>query len=275
MNDNPLQGIPAQLTDCRYLGVLNLARTYVKTFPMEFCLLKNLFDLDVTACPLRPLIREKIDQGIVAFLAYMQEKMDREKYREKIVKACKEEVWVDEPTPRIKIAIDSIFEFLEDEDIYLLKRLLRNLKYMVPLEIEQVDPYRVKENLKSSKVEANKSMSKTGQFTVSVSRSMNPNIQILQGSSGFLHMEDQSMVNEAQNHSQSAAVLSQPELANGSDSKIVVTDLQATEEPAPEVKSQETDPVPEETKKEEKTSKKQNISLTNLKKADKKKPSFK
>ncbi len=171
MNDNPLQFVPIELTECRKLSVLDLSHTYVKILPIETALLKNLFDLNLEGCPLKTGLAGVYTKGIVAVLKYYDEKMERERLRGLIIKACKEQLWVDKDTSEITEVIGKVFDSLEADDIYLLKRLLRNLKYMLPESINSVDPYQVKQNLTTSRAEA-----RTPESTMnrSISKSMRP-----------------------------------------------------------------------------------------------------
>lgn len=80
----------------------------------------------------------------------------RENLREKIVNTAKEEIWIHSSTAQIHEAVETILSSLEDESLFVVQRLLRNLKYVVPEQIEMVDPYLVKQALTTSKVESAK-----------------------------------------------------------------------------------------------------------------------
>ena len=153
MNNNPLQFVPQELTDCRDLEVLDLSHTYVKTLPIEFSLLKKMYDLDLNGCPLKESLASVYQKGIVEVLKFYEDKVQREKYRGLLVKACKENLWIDDQTQAISEAIDSILMAVESDDIYLLKRLLRNLKYILPESIDLVDPYQIRMNLMKSRAD--------------------------------------------------------------------------------------------------------------------------
>ena len=170
MNNNPLQFVPQELTDCRNLEVLDLNHTYVKTLPIEFSLLKKMYDLNLNGCPLKEHLQEVYNKGIVEVLKYYEDKVQREKYRGLLVKSCKENLWIDNEIALISQAIDSVLVAVEKYDIYLLKRLLRNLKYILPSNIDLVDPHQIRSNLMKSRADIedkvenpfNQSMSKIG-----------------------------------------------------------------------------------------------------------------
>ena len=84
LNHNPLQSVPVALTECRYLQVLNISFTYVKILPIEVCHLKQLFDLNLDGCPLADPLAQVYPRGVLALMKHYQDKLEREKYREKL-----------------------------------------------------------------------------------------------------------------------------------------------------------------------------------------------
>lgn len=185
LNNNPLQFVPIEITDCRKLSVLDLSHTYVKTLPIEMALLKQLYDLNLKGCELKPALENVYKQGIVHVLKFYEDKMEREKYRDLIVKACQEQLWVESQPAEIGDVMAKVILSLETDDIYLLKRLMRNLKYMLPLQIELVDPYLVRQNLMTSRAAIGRSSS-PGTMNASLSESMRPRLN----QSIKLHLSD-------------------------------------------------------------------------------------
>ena len=49
--------------------------------------------------------------------------------------------------------MESVMVNLKGEDVVVLKRLLRNLKYIFPKNFWEIDPYRIRESLFGSRVE--------------------------------------------------------------------------------------------------------------------------
>jgi Leucine-rich repeat (LRR) protein len=197
LNNNPLQFIPVALTECRYLQVLNISFTYVKILPIEICLLKQMYDLNLDGCPLAEPIAQVYPKGVLALMKHFEDKMEREKYREKISKQCKEDIWVDNTLDDILDKIGAILVQLESDDISLLKRLLRNLKYMVPADISDLDPSKVRELLLSSRAGSDGAShgQVTGQFNQSMSKSLHPK--------KVTQVEDQSLFLQASEQPQS------------------------------------------------------------------------
>lgn len=151
VNNNPVQFIPVSLTDCRYLQVVDASHTYIKILPFEVCHLKQLYDINLTGCPLVEPLSRIYQKGTFYVLKYYQDKMEREKYRDKIVNTCKEDIWIDSSLEEIHERVGQILDNVEGDDISLLKRLLRNLKYMVPQTISDCDPFTVRQNLMTSR----------------------------------------------------------------------------------------------------------------------------
>jgi hypothetical protein len=169
----------------------------VKILPIEICLLKQIYDLNLDGCPLAEPIAQVYPKGVLALLKYFEDKMEREKYREKVAKQCKEGIWIDNSMGDILEKVGAILTQLEADDISMLKRLLRNLKYMVPEDINDVDPFKVRQLLLSSRA-GEDGMSRgqtTGQFNQSLSKSFHPK--------KAAHPEDQSLILHASEHPQS------------------------------------------------------------------------
>jgi hypothetical protein len=185
--------------------VLNISYTYVKILPIEICLLKQIYDLNLDGCPLAEPLAKVYPQGVLALMKHYQDKMEREKYREKIAKQCKENIWIDNSLADILEKVGAILAHLESDDAALLKRLLRNLKYMVPADINEVDPYKVRELLLSSRASSEGASQGqiTGQFNQSISKSLHPK--------KATQAEDQSLVQLASEKQQSVeGTLSNP-----------------------------------------------------------------
>lgn len=141
-----------ELTDCRLLKVVDLSHTYVRIMPLEVCQLKQLYDLNLEGCPLEPRLKKVYGEGILRLLEYFGEKLQREQLRAKIVNAAKEDVWVDTPLHAVQDAIAKILDSLEDDTLFVVQRLLRNLKYVLPENVDQVDPFVIRLALTTSKV---------------------------------------------------------------------------------------------------------------------------
>ena len=71
-------------------------------------------------------------KGIVDILKYFKRKMQRAEFREKIVKALKDQVYHTLSIDQIQEHFQIVMDNLKDVDVYTLKRLLRNLKYIFP-----------------------------------------------------------------------------------------------------------------------------------------------
>lgn len=168
-----MQYLPLEITECRYLQVLDLAHTYVKILPIEICQLKQLYDLNLTGCPLEPTLEVVSKKGIVALLKHYADKLQRENFREKIVNAAREELWLDTPISIIQEVIGKVLESLETDDISLLQRLLRNLKYVLPENIVDVDPFMIKISLSTSKVKSGSIHHTKSAMNNSISKSFN------------------------------------------------------------------------------------------------------
>lgn len=153
--------------------MLDLAQTYVRILPIEICLLKQLYDLNLSGCPLEPVLAGVYQKGIVALLKHYAEKLQRENYREKIVNAAREDIWVDTPVAHIQEAIGKVLDSLESEDISLVQRLLRNLKYVLPSTIADVDPFMIRMTLATSKVKSGGGIDQTSGLNNSMSKSFN------------------------------------------------------------------------------------------------------
>lgn len=81
LNNNPLQNVPIEISECRSLKVLDLSHTFVKILPREMGYLKELYVLNLEACPLEGEIKEVYPKGILAVLAHFKYKLDRAFYR--------------------------------------------------------------------------------------------------------------------------------------------------------------------------------------------------
>lgn len=173
MNKNPIQSVPIELTDCRYLKVLDLSNTYIRLLPLEVCQLKQLYDINLDGCPLVPKVQEVYKGGIMNLLKYYGEKLQRENLREKLVNAAKEEIWIDSPFAQIQEAIGKVLDGLEDDDIFVVQRLLRNMKYVLPAQIDHVDPYVIKLTLTTSKVGSANFDNTRSQLNNSITKPMN------------------------------------------------------------------------------------------------------
>lgn len=77
--------------------------------------------------------------------------MQRAEFREKIVKALKEQVYHTTSIDDIQEAFQMVMDNLKDVDVYTLKRMLRNLKYVFPPSIYDVDPNAIRNTLLYSK----------------------------------------------------------------------------------------------------------------------------
>ena len=156
-----------------------------------------MFDLNLDGCPLAQPIAQVYQKGVLALMKHFEDKMEREKYREKIAKQCKENIWVDNSLDDILEKVGAILAQLESDDAALLKRLLRNLKYMVPADINDLDPFKVRELLLSSRAGSDGASHGqiTGQFNQSMSKSLHPK--------KLTHAEDRSLILQASEHPQS------------------------------------------------------------------------
>lgn len=144
----------------------------MRILPLEICHLKQLFDLNLENCPLVPKLNDVYKQGILYLLNYHSEKLQRENLREKIVNAAKEEIWVDSQISSIHEAIAKVLDSLEDESLFVVHRLLRNIKYVLPQHIDMVDPYLVKLALTTSKVGSANMDNTQSQLNNSISKPM-------------------------------------------------------------------------------------------------------
>ena len=150
----------------------------MKVLPLEISQLKQLFDLNLEGCPLLPEVNKEYVKGIVSLMKAYAEKLQREGYREKLVKLAKEEVWIEESQIDIQNAIGKILQSVENDDIGLLRKLYRNLKYLIPPRTDLVDPYLVRQNLLHSKVNNTHSLPEgPGTFKDSISKSMYPSLK--------------------------------------------------------------------------------------------------
>lgn len=50
--------------------------------------------------------------------------------------------------------MDGVMDYMTDLNVFYLKRMLRNLKYLFPQSLEEVDPYDIKVGLTTSKTKA-------------------------------------------------------------------------------------------------------------------------
>lgn len=119
-----------------------------------------------------PKLKEVYKEGIVNVLNYYGEKLQRENLRAKIVNAAKEEIWVNASTSMIHEARAKVLDSLEDESLFIVQRLLRNLKYVLPEHIDMVDPYLVKLALTTSKVGSANLDNTQSQLNNSISKPM-------------------------------------------------------------------------------------------------------
>lgn len=199
MNQNPLQYLPVEVTECKELKVLDLSNTYVKVLPLEISTLKHLFDLNLDGCPLVGPLQQDYQKGIVHLFKVYGEKLQREGYREKLVKLAKEEVWLEESQVDIQNAIGKILTSVENDDLGLLRKLFRNLKYLIPPRTDLVDPYIIRQNLLESKVNTNMQPDAPTNFKDSMSKSMFPgksfNKRVLESDLKLHAIEDTSVIN--------------------------------------------------------------------------------
>ena len=168
------------------MKVLDLSHTYIRILPIEICQLKQLYDLNLDECPLNPKVYDVYKSGIVYLVKYYAEKMQRENLRQKIVNAAKAQVWIDADVSQIQDSVGRILEDLENDDISLVQRLLRNLKYTIPMNIEKVDPYVIKMTLLTSKIGTPFKYDNThSQLNNSISKAMNFNPKDINRKSGM------------------------------------------------------------------------------------------
>jgi len=52
MNNNPVQYLPVEITECAKLSYIDLSHTYIKILPRELILLGKLYYLNLKECPL-------------------------------------------------------------------------------------------------------------------------------------------------------------------------------------------------------------------------------
>jgi hypothetical protein len=70
------------------------------------------------------------------------------------VKSVKEEIYIYNSVEQIEEKMEYIMSSTEDLEIFYLKRLLRNTKYLFPATLEEIDPSSIREALLSSKTQA-------------------------------------------------------------------------------------------------------------------------
>ena len=81
LNNNPIQNIPIEISECKKLKVLDLSDTYVRRLPREIYYVKGLYELNLKNCPLDDDIAEVYPQGIVPIMAFYKNLMQRAIYR--------------------------------------------------------------------------------------------------------------------------------------------------------------------------------------------------
>jgi len=194
MNNNPLQYLPISISECRYLQVLDLSNTYVKILPFEISLLKQLYDLNLDGCPLKPPLDSVYKKGVLPLLKYYEDKLARENYREKLVKAAKEEIWIDRSIPEIQDAVGKVLDSVENDSIELLKKLQRNLKYILPQRIEETDPFIIRLTLTGQRGRGGGVGAHESQFNNSVSASMHPGQHFLQGNTSEINIVNDTSI---------------------------------------------------------------------------------
>ena len=139
LNDNPIQNVPIEISSCTKLKVVNFSNTYIKWLPREMGKLRNMSYLNLDGCDLKGNLGVAYPKGIVDILKYFKRKMQRAEFREKIVKALKEQVYHNASIDQIQDSFQIVMDNLKDVDVYTLKRLLRNLKYIFPQNIYDID----------------------------------------------------------------------------------------------------------------------------------------
>jgi hypothetical protein len=67
------------------------------------------------------------------------------------VKNLKEQIYVYNQIDEIEERMEYVMQSTEDLDIFYMKRMLRNLKYLFPETLEEIDPHSIREGLLTSK----------------------------------------------------------------------------------------------------------------------------
>lgn len=67
------------------------------------------------------------------------------------MKNLKESIYVYNSIPEIEEKMDNVVDYMSDLPIFYMKRMLRNLKYLFPPTIEEIDPFNIKVALTTSK----------------------------------------------------------------------------------------------------------------------------
>ena len=77
LNNNPIQSVPIELSQCWKLKVLDLSETLVKWLPREMARLKFLSNINLNKCPLKGNLSMTYEMGINNLMSYFQRKLDR------------------------------------------------------------------------------------------------------------------------------------------------------------------------------------------------------
>lgn len=79
-----------------------------------------------------------------------------------MVKALKENIYVDYSIEDIQDSMEGVMKSLKGEEIVVLKRMFRNLKYVFPENFYEIDPFRIRETIFTSKVKNGQSSGRDG-----------------------------------------------------------------------------------------------------------------
>eukprot|EP01016_Furgasonia_blochmanni_P045391 TRINITY_DN6390_c0_g1_i1.p1 TRINITY_DN6390_c0_g1~~TRINITY_DN6390_c0_g1_i1.p1 ORF type:complete len:265 (+),score=33.46 TRINITY_DN6390_c0_g1_i1:82-876(+) len=162
LNNNPIQYVPIEISECSKLKVLDLSYTHVKYLPRDLCKLrKTLYLINLKACPLAGKVSLAYDAGLLNLFDYLQRKADRKKYREIVCKQLKEWVYPFKSEDEIQVMLQSVWDNMKDVETKDLKRLVRNLQNIFPLNFDDCDPYIIRQKLFSSKVTKNTGHTRT------------------------------------------------------------------------------------------------------------------